>query len=163
VLKVRAQELGIFYDRKYDCSPQANSNAHYTLKLGYDSPHAETLARVHDGARVLDLGCAGGYVGALLRRSKRCYVTGVDVSPLGDGVILDHFIQHDLNQGIPSGVAAEDYDYVLLLDVIEHLAHPEEFMDRLRDAMKRGGRTRVIVSTGNVAFLVTRLMLLIGQ
>jgi glycosyltransferase involved in cell wall biosynthesis len=162
VLKARAQEYGIFYDRKYDCAPEAGTNAHYRIKLGYDSPHSATLERVHEGARILDLGCAGGYVGALLQQSKKCRVTGVDVFPLGDGIVVDRFIRHDLNEGMPS-IAMEDYDFVLLLDVIEHLASPEDFVDRLRDAMRGGGRPRVIVSTGNVGFIVTRFMLLLGQ
>jgi glycosyltransferase involved in cell wall biosynthesis/2-polyprenyl-3-methyl-5-hydroxy-6-metoxy-1,4-benzoquinol methylase len=162
VLKARAQELGIFYDRKYDCAPDALSNAHYALKLGYDSPHSAVLERVREKARVLDLGCAGGYVSALLKERKRCEVTGVDVYPLGEGVVLDRFIQHDLNAGMPA-LPIEQYDYVLLLDVIEHLQAPEDFVDQLRDAMRRGGRAKVIVSTGNVGFIITRLMLLLGQ
>jgi len=162
VMKARAQELGIFYDRKYDCAPKADGNAHYTIKLGYDSPHSATLERVNTGARVLDLGCAGGYVGSLLRREKKCHVTGVDLVPLGADVVLDQFIRYDLNEGVPA-VPMQNYDYVLLLDVIEHLAAPEQFVDDLRDAMRRGGRARVIVSTGNIAFIATRLMLLLGQ
>lgn len=162
VLKARAQELGIFYDRKFDCAQETDGNAQYTVKLGYDSPHSTTLERVDAGAEVLDLGCAGGYVGALLREQRQCRVTGVDVFPLGAGVVLDRFVRQDLNDGLPA-LAMEDYDYVLLLDVIEHLTAPEKFVDELRDAMRRGGRARLIVSTGNVAFLVTRLMLLVGQ
>jgi glycosyltransferase involved in cell wall biosynthesis len=162
VLTARAQELGIFYDRKYDCAPGADSNAQYTAKFGYDSPHTAVLRLVDEGASVLDLGCAGGYVGALLKQEKDCRVTGVDVFPLGAGVVLDHFIRHDLNDGL-APVPIESYDYVLLLDVIEHLSAPELFVDQLRDAVRRAGRARVIVSTGNVAFLATRLMLLLGQ
>jgi 2-polyprenyl-3-methyl-5-hydroxy-6-metoxy-1,4-benzoquinol methylase len=53
-------------------------------------------------------------------------VTGVDKFPLRPDVKLSRFIEHDLNTGIPN-VNIADYDYVLLLDVIEHLNVPEVF------------------------------------
>jgi glycosyltransferase involved in cell wall biosynthesis/2-polyprenyl-3-methyl-5-hydroxy-6-metoxy-1,4-benzoquinol methylase len=162
VLKARAQELGIFYDPRFDCAPAGTGNAQYQIKLGYDSPHTAALERVPQGARVLDLGCAGGYMGEVLRRERGCHVTGVDMFPLGLGVELDRFIEHNLDAG-PPPVAFEDYDCVLMLDVIEHLAAPEAFVDALREAMKRADHARLIVSTGNVGFVVVRLMLLIGQ
>ena len=67
----------------------------------------------------------------MLRRQRDCRVTGVDKFPLGPGVELDAFVLHDLNDGFPP-VNAVDYDYVLLLDVIEHLASPEAFVEQLR-------------------------------
>ncbi|HEX6829237.1 MAG TPA: bifunctional glycosyltransferase/class I SAM-dependent methyltransferase, partial [Burkholderiales bacterium] len=162
VLRARAQELGVFYDPKFDCAPAGGGNAQYQIKLGYESPHTAALERVPRGARVLDLGCAGGYMGELLRRERGCHVTGVDRFPLGPGVRLDQFLEHDLDSGPPS-VAFEEYDCVLMLDVIEHLAAPEAFVDGLREAMKHCSHGRLIVSTGNVGFIVVRLMLLLGQ
>jgi hypothetical protein len=55
-----------------------------------------------------------------------------------------------------------EFDYVLLLDVIEHLRSPEVFVESLRASQRQIKDTRVIVSTGNVAFLITRCMLLLG-
>jgi 2-polyprenyl-3-methyl-5-hydroxy-6-metoxy-1,4-benzoquinol methylase len=162
VLKARAQELGIFYEPKFDCAPAGAGNAQYRIKLGYESPHTAALERVPRGARVLDLGCAGGYMGEALRRERGCHVTGVDLYPLGPGVQLDQFIEHDLDAG-PPPVAFDDYDCVLMLDVIEHLAAPEAFVDGLREAMKRCARARLVVSTGNIGFIILRLMLLLGQ
>src|SRR6267142_1371513 len=127
VLKVRAQELGLFYDRKFDCRPSAESNAHYLRKLDYESPQTLALAMVEPGARVLDLGCGGGYLGSELRK-RGCRVTGVDVYPVAGGVELDAFERYDLNAGgLP--VSLEEFDYVLMLDVIEHLLSPEKFVD----------------------------------
>jgi hypothetical protein len=69
-----------------------------------------------------------------VERERNCDTTGVDEFPLGQNVKLSRFVEHDLNSGIPDVNIAE-YDYVLLLDVIEHLNVPEVFFDRLRDAM----------------------------
>ena len=67
----------------------------------------------------------------MLRRRRGCRVTGVDKFPLGPGVELDRFVLHDLNDGFPP-IDAGDCDIVLLLDVIEHLASPEAFVEQLR-------------------------------
>lgn len=161
-LKSRAHELNIFYDNKFDCHAGHDTNAHYAVKIGYDSPHTATLELVPARAKVLDLGCAGGYMGALLRQERDCHVTGVDMFPLGANVALDSFVKHDLNAGIPD-VNISEFSRVLLLDVIEHLASPEAFVDQLRDSMKYCTDTKVIISTPNIGFLIIRLMLLFGQ
>jgi 2-polyprenyl-3-methyl-5-hydroxy-6-metoxy-1,4-benzoquinol methylase len=161
-LKSRAHAIDIFYDSKFDCAPGSGTNVRYEIKIGYDSPHAAALELVAPGSRVLDLGCAGGYMSALLERERGCRATGVDKFPLGENVKISRFIQHDLNDGIPD-LDLAGYDYVLLLDVIEHLTTPEQFFDRLREAMKYCTRTTLIISTPNVGFLIVRLMLLLGQ
>jgi hypothetical protein len=86
----------------------------------------------------------------------------VDVFPLPGNIVLNRFVQHDLNAGPPE-LKFSDYENVLLLDVIEHLMSPETFLDRLRESMKSCTRTKVIVTTPNVGFIVIRLMLLLGQ
>ena len=75
---------------------------------------------------------------------------------------LDAFVLHDLNDGLPP-LNLGDYDYVLLLDVIEHLSSPEHFVERLREALKLAPATKLLVSTANIGFFINRLMLLIGQ
>ncbi len=162
VVVARSQRMGLFYDRRFDCAPAASDNRHYHLKLDYPSPHSLALESVPVGATVLDLGCAGGYVAALLRERNRCHVTGVDRHPPGPGVELDQFVRQDLNDGPPDLDLAR-YDFLLLLDVIEHLASPERFIEELREALKLTPRTRLLASTGNVGFFINRLMLLIGQ
>ncbi|MBZ5622519.1 MAG: glycosyltransferase [Acidobacteriia bacterium] len=159
-LKARLQEWSLFYDRRFDCAP-AEKFSPYTLKLGYASPHTLALERVPEGSRVLDLGCAGGYMGSVLKKQKRCSVSGVDVAPPVT-VTLDEFQLHDLNAGVPS-IEAGGYDVVLMLDVIEHLNRPEEFLEGLRQALAFRTSTEVLISTGNVACYVTRAMLLLGQ
>jgi glycosyltransferase involved in cell wall biosynthesis len=161
-LKSSAHELGIFYDSKFDCETEHDRPTHYELKLGYKSPHTATLDMVAPGATVLDLGCAGGYMSALLEEVRGCKCTGVDRFPIATNLKLKRFIKHDLNTGVPD-VNFSDYDYLLLLDVIEHLITPEAFTERLRQAMKYCADTTVIVSTANIGFFIERLMLLFGQ
>jgi glycosyltransferase involved in cell wall biosynthesis len=157
--RARAQDFSLLYDRKFDLSFAEESNIHYEPRFGFESPHTLALGVVEAGSRVLDLGCAGGYLGASLRKAG-CEVTGIDRFPLPEGNDLDAFHLHDLNDpDLPVDVS--EFDYVLLLDVIEHLRSPERFMERLAAAM--APHTKLVVSTGNVAFAVPRTLLLAGQ
>jgi glycosyltransferase involved in cell wall biosynthesis len=164
VLKVtalsRAQDVGILYEPKFALAVSAGAQRWYESKLDFDSPHSLALQRVAAGSRVLDLGCASGYVAAALR-AKHCQVVGVDRAPLADPAVVDRFVLHDLDAP-EMPVDPGDFDYVLLLDVIEHLNSPETFAERLRGARSGAREPVVIVSTGNVAFVVVRLMLLLG-
>src|SRR5438445_13746307 len=85
-----------------------------------------------------------------------------DRVPLGSGVELDAFILHDLNDGL-GAIDLREFDYVLLLDVIEHLTSPEDFVRELRDALKLSPGTTLLASTANIGFFINRLMLLAGQ
>ena len=159
VLLARAQDLGVLYQRKFDlASPSEFPN--YQAKLNYLSPHTLALRRVRPGASVVDVGCASGYTSRELKK-KGCTVTGIDQYVPGSTVPIDSFIQHDLNSP-EFPVDLGSFEYVLVLDVIEHLHSPEAFVDALRACRKDVTETRVIVSTGNIAFFVTRLMLMAG-
>jgi 2-polyprenyl-3-methyl-5-hydroxy-6-metoxy-1,4-benzoquinol methylase len=148
---------GLLHQRRFD--PKTAGNSHYDLKLGYASSHSMSLAAVPDGAAVLDMGSGpGGLANELLR--KKCDVAVVDVfQPAEADPRIKVYLQ-DLDDPIEFDV--EDRDYLLLLDVIEHLKDPERFLDRLRARFDHRPRT-LILTTGNVAFIVQRLMLLFGQ
>ena len=110
---------------------------------------------------MLDIGCAGGYLGDSLR-TRGCHTTGIDAVPPGEEFTLDAFQIHDLNQR-PFPLDLQAFDYTVMLDVIEHLHSPENFVDDFLAAASRNQHLKLIVSTGNVAFIVVRVMLLLGQ
>jgi len=158
-LKARLQDLGLFYDPKFDCARKDSSP--YRRKFSFLSPHTIALDRVLPGARVLDIGCAGGYMAVDLVQRKQCVVDGIDSIPVVEPA-LSGFYLSDLNIGLPD-LDYRAYDYVLMLDVLEHLAKPELFLEELRYALRHNTSTQVIVSTGNIAFIITRAMLMLGQ
>jgi hypothetical protein len=107
------------------------------------------------------MGCGPGYLSAALR-ARGCRTIGVDQFALADPAVFDEFFVADLN-GAAFPRPLHDVQYILLLDIIEHLVSPEKFCDQLRAATQSNLRVRVIISTGNIGFLVTRLMLFLGQ
>ena len=159
-VKARLQDAGMFYDRKFDCA--AADDSPYKPKLDYESTHSLAFEHIKPGARVLDIGCAGGYMAGILANQKQCIVDGIDAFvAVEPGMRSFHL--HDLNSGLPEDLNYSGYDYVLMLDVIEHLARPEEFLDKLRAALATNPTVEVVISTANIGFMITRFMLLIGQ
>jgi 2-polyprenyl-3-methyl-5-hydroxy-6-metoxy-1,4-benzoquinol methylase len=155
----RLHRLNLLYDRKFDV--EKAGNAYYALKLGYDSSHTAAFEAVPAGARVMDIGCGPGAFDRLLT-NKGCIVSGADQFLPEDRSAFKNFVVW--NEQAPLDVDLREYDYVLLLDIIEHLKDPEAFLDRLRRSLRSIDRpSTVIVTTGNVVFLVVRLQALLGN
>jgi 2-polyprenyl-3-methyl-5-hydroxy-6-metoxy-1,4-benzoquinol methylase len=159
-LASRAQDFGILYERKFDVSSSSAANPLYQPKLTFESPHTMTLARIPSGATVADIGCGAGYISRALA-GKHCRVTGIDQFPPAPDTGLERFVQCDLNESDPP-LDTGAFDFILLLDIVEHLRAPERFLDSIRQSRRGNGAVQVILSTGNIGFIVTRLALLLG-
>lgn len=157
----RLHTFGLMYRRKFDVRPDAKENSYCKPKLDYDSSHSAAVAQVAHGQTVVDIGCAGGYL-SLPLKAKGCRVIGIDRFRPCETAGYDEFIQHDLDSPI-FPFRLDDADVVLLLDVIEHLQSPETFVAALREVAASNRNITVIASTGNVGFIIPRLMLLLGQ
>jgi glycosyltransferase involved in cell wall biosynthesis len=148
---------GLLYQRRFD--PVSQDNRHYDLKLGYASSHSWALDAVPPGAKVLDIGAGpGGMARELV--NKGCTTAVVDQHPPAEPDPRVQVHVQDLNE--PPRFSVRDYDHLLLLDVIEHLQDPEQFMAELRKQFDYTPR-KLVLTTPNVAFIVQRLMLLGGQ
>lgn len=157
-LLAKLQELGIFYDKKFDCSSIKKEN--YVIKDDYLSTHTKTLEIIKENSLILDLGCNDGELGPYLKR-KNCNITGVDKKKELEKNRLDEYVSFDLDKGLPS-INYKNFDYILILDVIEHLLRPEKFMSELKNKISSNTKVKILISTPNIAFIVIRLMLLIG-
>ncbi|PWT86691.1 MAG: glycosyltransferase/methyltransferase [Blastocatellia bacterium] len=158
-IRSRMQRLNIFYDRRYDVNVPSNRRS--VLKIGYVSSHTAALDAVSAGSTVLDLGCGPGELARELVR-KGCVIDRAEHFAPVDGSRLPEFTA----AVAPGSLDAwrRDYDFVLLLDVIEHLNSPEQFLDRLRKAAgSLDGRPRLIVTSGNIAFFIVRFQSLLGN
>lgn len=155
----RLHQMQLFYRRQYDVEPPGT---HYKLKLGYPSSHTLAIEAVAPGARVLDIGCGQGLVGHELER-KGCRVQGVDDTTAEEPCLLKEYIRLDLNRGVLP-FASDDYDAILMLDIIEHLDTEAQY--RLLDSLRASAVRRkplLILTTPNLPFFLIRLQLLLGQ
>jgi len=159
MLRAQFHLMNLFFDRKFDVNPPEET---YDLKLGFESSHTTAINAARPGAHILDVGCGQGYVGLELIK-KGCRVTGMDrlvpdAVPETDQL---EFICWDLDRKeFPVNVS--QFDQIFMLDIIEHLKVPEDFMDELRFATGCK-RPEIVITTANIGFLATRLMLLLGQ
>jgi glycosyltransferase involved in cell wall biosynthesis len=157
-LRYRAHKLSLVYDKRFDLFEEINT--HYTLKLGYPSSHTLAEQEVPPSTRVLDIGSADGSFAKLLRK-KKCVVTGVDLVKPADTSPFERFFIWP-EESAPFDVDVSAHDVIVMLDVIEHLSNPERFVEELRSRAKLA-RPKFIVTTGNIAFLIVRLQLLLGK
>ena len=157
MLRARFHERNLLYDRKFDIGPVEET---YDLKLGFTSSHTMAIEAVREGANVIDIGCGRGYVAREMAKKAR-QVTGVDqYVPAESPDPKIQYYQWNLDRD-EFPVDLSEFDQVFLLDIIEHLKEPEAFMEELRHAAVRK-RPEIILTTANIGFFVTRLMLLLG-
>jgi glycosyltransferase involved in cell wall biosynthesis len=155
-LASRLHDFGVLYKRKYDLRMDDEI---YELKLGYRSSHTMALEEVPASSTVLDLGCGRGLLAGELA-ARGCMIDGVDNVDGEVSSALASFTRHDLDRGPPQ-LDLSGYDVVLLLDILEHLASPEEFLAALRN-LPGASRPRYLISVPNVAFAPLRARLLLG-
>jgi glycosyltransferase involved in cell wall biosynthesis/ubiquinone/menaquinone biosynthesis C-methylase UbiE len=159
-LQARLQRINLFYDRRFDCAPLLDGQR-YPSKLDFESSHSRVLELVEPGSRVLDVASGMGAVGTALKKTKACTVVGCDIERGALTHEFDQFFLADLNDGLPA-FRGQRFDYILALDIVEHLRSPDDFLDELRQLAARTG-AQVIVTTANVSFIAMRLSLLLGR
>jgi glycosyltransferase involved in cell wall biosynthesis len=159
-LQARLQSVNVLYDRRFDCAAGDN-HGKYPSKLDFDSTHSRVVELIPNGSRVLDIGSGFGSVGAALK-DKDCYIVGCDMVQAPVVSRFDRFLVANLDEGVPD-FGDERFDYIIALDVIEHLRTPEDFLDQLRVLAARSPDTRVIITTANIGFFLMRILLLLGR
>lgn len=98
-------------------------------------------------ARILDVGCGGGYVMHELYRKGYENIWGFDASESGIEVsqnsfpeIKDRFEIHDAyQQRLPESFPDGNYDLVISVEVIEHLYSPKKYLENVNRWLKPGG------------------------
>jgi 2-polyprenyl-3-methyl-5-hydroxy-6-metoxy-1,4-benzoquinol methylase len=112
------------------------------------------------GLRLLDLGAAGGHLGRAVR--DRCaFLAGVEADPGLPASCRDGYDDWRPTDALSAGTWDRPFDVVVCADILEHLARPEELLDRTRQWLRSGGT--LFVSLPNVANLTVRLSLLAGR
>lgn len=132
---------------------------------GEGSSHTLVVDLVPEGSRVLEFGCATGYMSEVLKSRKGCKVTGIEISPEAAEIAREHCERvivgdaEELDYGELLG--KERFEAILFADVLEHLKRPGDVLERIRPFLSRRGK--VVASIPNIAHGSVRLALLAGE
>ncbi len=139
----------------------------YAVNLDYlNSSLTRMILAVRDFSRVLEVGCATGYVGEALAQ-KGCTVFGIEYDPhmaeqARQRNCYKSVVTLDLNQ--PEQLDAfriEPVDHILWGDVIEHLLHPQMSVRGVLPILQEDGT--MIFSIPNVSHGSLKLNLLLNN
>jgi 2-polyprenyl-3-methyl-5-hydroxy-6-metoxy-1,4-benzoquinol methylase len=129
------------------------------------STHSKIVSLVPPAARVLEFGCATGYMSKVLKDRLGCTVVGVEIDPEAAALAEQHaerVIVGDAEKiDYAAELAGEEFDVVLLADVLEHLKEPADVLRRVRPFVAENGV--VVASIPNIAHASVRLALLGGE
>jgi 2-polyprenyl-3-methyl-5-hydroxy-6-metoxy-1,4-benzoquinol methylase len=160
VLRARANRYHLVHHPKFDVF----DSGEYVFKESPNTVHQHVLSRPwRRGEKVVELGAGHGRVGLSLH-DRGVDVLATDLRRPAAVQFPFPFLELDLDGAFaPEVLSALDgpADTVVALDVIEHLKRPERSLQEIRRILKPGGR--LVASTANVAYLVVRVMLALGQ
>jgi 2-polyprenyl-3-methyl-5-hydroxy-6-metoxy-1,4-benzoquinol methylase len=111
---------------------------------------------------ILDIGCGEGTLGELTASSTSMY--GVDISETALKLAEEHYsetTQADIENDEILEMFDVEFDAIVCLEVLEHLFHPEEFINILAD--KSSSETTIIISVPNFVYWRHRLNILRGN
>ena len=108
--------------------------------------------RPFDGLRFLDVGCGGGLISEPLARMGAC-VTGIDASERNISTARHHSvgvgldIDYRMTTVEALATTGEKFDSVISMEVVEHVADVDLFLDGCASLMKRNGA--IVLATLN--------------
>lgn len=117
-------------------------------------------------SKVLEIGCADGFLGEYLIKVKKCQVTGVEMDKeageragkRGLKTIIGNIQTEEMIEKVRN---LGKFDVVLATAVIEHLSDPWKALKMWKDFLNDKGV--LIVSTSNIAHWSSRIKLITGK
>ncbi|MGH9196895.1 MAG: class I SAM-dependent methyltransferase, partial [Acidimicrobiia bacterium] len=128
-----------------------------------NSSWTKIVTLIGESKRVLEVGCASGYMSAFLTHSRACKVTGVEVDPDAARSAAPHchrLIIGDVETGVLETLA-DRFDVIVFADVLEHLKDPTRVLRASRYLLTEAGY--VVISLPNVAHWEVRRQVLFGR
>ena len=129
------------------------------------STHSKIVSLVPPATRVLEFGCATGYMSEVLKNRLGCTVVGIEIDRDAAALAEQHterVIVGDAEKiDYAAELAGEEFDVVLFADVLEHLKEPADVLRRVRPFVAENGV--VVASIPNIAHASVRLALLGGE
>jgi SAM-dependent methyltransferase len=158
--------------------PTTGPYAGLVAEHGLAASHELVLRAVPAGSRVLDVGCATGYLAIEFAR-RDCHVIGVEIDPQAAAIAreatipdspqrraLDAVVVGDLEvaatrEAVKRELGATPPDVIVCGDVLEHLRDPQDVLTWLGTLLGPGGRA--VVSLPNIGHWTARRELVRGR
>lgn len=145
-------------------TPSGELQAGYAYKSFKYSSHYWILKKIEEErqpVRILDVGCAAGYLGKILRE-KGHYVAGIEADAAAAKKARAYYdVFHLADLETFAFPYRGEFDYILFADILEHLRDPAAVLRRSLPSLKKTGK--IIISVPNVANWIIRLSLLFGN
>ncbi len=135
-----------------------------TENLEENSSLAKLLSLIGENRRVIDFGCATGYLACLLKQ-KGCVVTGIEINEQAASIAeqyCERVIVCDLDiTRLLDILPKQTFDVAVFGDVLEHLRDPWRILQETKELLLPQGY--VVASIPNIAHGAIRLSLLQGK
>lgn len=135
----------------------APAHERYHFKPLRGSSHWWALQQLNgrvQGKRILDIGAGGGGIGRAIRGEQPEQLVAVEIDTRSHSVLQEYY---DLVTTDIEPLSDLRFDWILLLDVLEHLPKPLQYLQGLRSLLAPGGA--ILVSVPNVAHWSVRFPL----
>lgn len=128
------------------------------------NPLIQISKLVNDQAKILDIGAGNGSLGRLFSQLDRnVIVDGIEPNAVAASIAEPYY--RVMYVGYLSDhigvIDFEEYDFIVLADVIEHIDNPQIFLRQL--TARLGSKATLLISIPNVAFGAVRLSLAQGE
>lgn len=119
---------------------------------------------IPENVKVLDIGAGNGLLACLLMEKRNnIIIDGIEPDPYA-AKIAGKYYRHfycGIAQEFKDMILRENYDFIILADVIEHINDPLALLRDLCSGISK--KTRLIISVPNIAFGAVRMALLNGE
>lgn len=128
--------------------------------------HSILMRLVPRGSKILELGCASGYLSGYMEQALGCRVVGLEADPAATAIASTrctevHTVDLDAPNALDVARTSAPYDVLFAAAVLEHLKQAEAILQTAHSLLKPGAA--LIVSLPNVAHWSIRLRLLRGR
>jgi 2-polyprenyl-3-methyl-5-hydroxy-6-metoxy-1,4-benzoquinol methylase len=114
--------------------------------------------------KVLDVGCASGYLGSFLKKKYNCKVWGIEIDKNDFRKALkklNKVLNVDIESNIDFKKINTKFDTIIFADILEHLKDPQVCLNKFLTKLTHQGE--IIASIPNITNYNTKLMLFNGN
>ncbi len=119
---------------------------------------------VNDCSTILDIGAGNGLLALVLKQlHPKIIIDGIEPNAYAASIARQYYrnFYTGYAQEFLDFIKRDNYDFIVLADVLEHMPDPLSFLTALREII--GEKTQIIISLPNVAFASVRIALLCGS